>query len=416
MENDILDSLDDLGCELIQGGDGIEKALESGPKDPLYTKLVEWLSLELKALCDLEDHVNAITEAEDSSSFLLELSSFLKELGCPHKTLMEGPVNKRLASREDRLILLDFLTTELQAARMIHVNKGTEDRSMHVAVEESPTAADLKKILVSLGFSKPPPNVTPQQLFGKVETKVKEVASKAKVGNPLFSGVLSDKQWHMLEELQKQMDKEYRIRREMLLKRLDVTILSFKWAENAKAREDEIQNIYAPRRGKLTTIPDVTLGDLLAAREDLAYIEKTSSASVRKNTSTPLNKVVIGRTEEEDQVNRNHHLLRCQAGNRDRLDLDHKEVVEVSVADAEEEEDSMGVNVENITGEEEEFRGIGARDKARPSLVDGLEETTVVVINIKEKMEGGALLNGIYGGSPPNSGNFRARTLEQPWS
>ena len=71
--------------------------------------------------------------------------------------------------------------------------------------------------------------------------------------------------------------------------------LFLQWAENARAREDEIQNIYVPRRAKLTPIPDVTLGDLLAAREDLAYIEKASSASVRKNTLTPLNKVVIGR-------------------------------------------------------------------------------------------------------------------------
>jgi hypothetical protein len=46
-----------------------------------YTGLVEWLSKELKTLCKLDEHVNAVSSAEDSSSFLLELSSFLKELG-----------------------------------------------------------------------------------------------------------------------------------------------------------------------------------------------------------------------------------------------------------------------------------------------------------------------------------------------
>lgn len=40
--------------------------------------------------------------------------------------------------------------------------------------------------------------------------------------------------------------------------------------------------------------PSVELSDLLAARVDLAIIEKTSSASVRKNTQTQLNKVIIG--------------------------------------------------------------------------------------------------------------------------
>jgi Protein of unknown function (DUF2465). len=59
---------------------------------------------------------------------------------------------------------------------------------------------------------------------------MKEVLSKASselVGKPLFVGVLSDKQWHQLSELQEELQDEYRMRREMLLKRLDVTIQSF---------------------------------------------------------------------------------------------------------------------------------------------------------------------------------------------
>jgi hypothetical protein len=40
--------------------------------------------------------------------------------------------------------------------------------------------------------------------------------------------------------------------------------------------------------------PAVSLADLLAAREDLAIIEKTSSATVRKNTQSAVNKVIIG--------------------------------------------------------------------------------------------------------------------------
>jgi hypothetical protein len=59
----------------------LEKALDDGPKSVEYTGLVEWLSKELKILCKLDEHVNAVSSAEDSSSFLLELSSFLKELG-----------------------------------------------------------------------------------------------------------------------------------------------------------------------------------------------------------------------------------------------------------------------------------------------------------------------------------------------
>lgn len=45
----------------------------------------------------------------------------------------------------------------------------------------------------------------------------------------------------------------------------------------------------------MSASPDVHLSDLLAAREDLAIIEKTSSASVRRNTQSAINKVIIGR-------------------------------------------------------------------------------------------------------------------------
>jgi hypothetical protein len=61
-------------------------------------------------------------------------------------------------------------------------------------------------------------------------SQMKEVLDKASpelVGDPLFVGVLSDKQWHQLSELQKELQEEYHMRREMLIKRLDVTIHSF---------------------------------------------------------------------------------------------------------------------------------------------------------------------------------------------
>lgn len=59
---------------------------------------------------------------------------------------------------------------------------------------------------------------------------MKEILGKTSpqlVGKPLFVGVLSDKQWHHLSEIQNELQEEYRMRREMLIKRLDVTIQSF---------------------------------------------------------------------------------------------------------------------------------------------------------------------------------------------
>ena len=62
-------------------GTNLEEAVNDGVKNKEFTKLVEWICKELKFLCKLEETVNSIDSEDESSSFLLELSSFLKELG-----------------------------------------------------------------------------------------------------------------------------------------------------------------------------------------------------------------------------------------------------------------------------------------------------------------------------------------------
>lgn len=56
---------------------------------------------------------------------------------------------------------------------------------------------------------------------------MKSKAHPSLIGKPLFNGTLSDKQWALLDEMQKEMQSEYQMRREMLIKRLDVTVQSF---------------------------------------------------------------------------------------------------------------------------------------------------------------------------------------------
>jgi len=60
--------------------------------------------------------------------------------------------------------------------------------------------------------------------------QLKEVVNSAPpelLGKPLFIGVLSGQQWSTLAELNEELRKEYQIRRELLIKRLDVTVQSF---------------------------------------------------------------------------------------------------------------------------------------------------------------------------------------------
>lgn len=59
----------------------MEKALENSAKSSEFRKAVVWLAAELKALCKLDEEVNDVASSDDAASFLLELSSFLKEIG-----------------------------------------------------------------------------------------------------------------------------------------------------------------------------------------------------------------------------------------------------------------------------------------------------------------------------------------------
>lgn len=85
-------------------------------------------------------------------------------------------------------------------------------------------------MLSALKFQKPPDNIGTTMLFNKMQTKIGELLKqvpKELVGKPLFFGELSGPQWDKLDQLHSEMHDEYTIRREMLLKRLDVTVQSF---------------------------------------------------------------------------------------------------------------------------------------------------------------------------------------------
>lgn len=77
----------DYMCRYVDGPEdeaalrGLVDGSEGGARCPAYTRLVAWAAGELRVLANMEDMINATTSAEDHSSFLMEVSSFLKELG-----------------------------------------------------------------------------------------------------------------------------------------------------------------------------------------------------------------------------------------------------------------------------------------------------------------------------------------------
>jgi protein FAM98B len=247
----------------------------------------------------------------DISNFLLELGGFLRDYGCPYRNLINN--ENRLNDRSSRLQLLDFLCTEIQAAKMNKslkrnlLTNGT-DHTTNKKQYESNEARDLKLLLIALGFGRPPDGITAKEICMKVYAKVSELLKNLSpnyLGRPLLRTNMSENQWKQIHRINQILFDDYKTRRELLLKRLDVTVQSFKWADRLKDKNDEISNAFMEKRKALTVEPNVQIEDIMAAREDLCHMEKTCGTKEMASTRSKLHKILIpkvpdrgGRTTE----------------------------------------------------------------------------------------------------------------------
>lgn len=304
-ELDVIDSLNALSYQgkCLQN-DELTRALDGGTRSTEFREVVAWLAGELHVLRKTDESVSK--DCEDPSEFAMELSAMLKELGCPYNRFVTGPLSDRFESKEDRLQLLDYLVTELMATKMFMKLKPAEQAYV-IPKTETNTARALEQMTKHLGLGKPPENISPKALFDKLNFKVEEILRSLKPGvisEPLFRNTkaLTNEQWAELEAIHGDLDQEYNLRRQMLLTRLEVTIQSFQWSDKMKSREKEIGEQFQKKLMELETYKyggiETDIVALLAARADLAIIEKTSSANVRKNTGSKIHKHVIGKVPD----------------------------------------------------------------------------------------------------------------------
>lgn len=299
MEEIILEDLRSFGKSI--SNKDFKKSIDGGAKSVKYTQLVESITKEIQILSGLEEHVNAISLETDSSSFLLEVSSFLKETGCLYNALTTGQVENRLDSNENKLLLLDYLIGELRASRIINANTPNKKNNMQVTLIENNSSKCLKDILMTLKFPKPPQDITTSSLFNKINTKLQEIiktVSPALIGKSLVCNLYSNEQWVTINNIVELLNEEFNIRRSMLLTRLDVTVQSFQWPDRLKNKKKDLENIYSTKLDFIKKLPNFSMADFLLAREDLTIFEKTSSTLALQNTNSSVNKVIIGQVPD----------------------------------------------------------------------------------------------------------------------
>lgn len=299
MEKSILEDLNDLGKTISTKE--FKKLIAGGAKSIKYTQLVEWITKEIQILSGLEEYVNAINSEADSSAFLLEVSSFLKECGCSYNPLTINNVEDRLNSNENKLLLLDYLIGELRASRILNANGINKKSNMQVTIIESNTSKCLKNILLTLNFPKPPQNINTSSLFNKIYTKLQTFLKTVPcelIGKSLVCNSYSNDQWKCINNIIELLNEEFNIRSKMLLTRLDVTVQSFKWPDRLKNKNHELEEIYQVKLNLINKLPSFSTSDFLLAREDLRIIDKTSSTLAVQNTNSSVNKVMIGRVPD----------------------------------------------------------------------------------------------------------------------
>jgi len=304
---DTLDSLADLNHNFTD--QEFDKFLENGLDSPELRKVVTSMTEQLKNVYDFEESVQTIDNVQD---FLIELKGFLYEMGCPYSLLQEKDMNERLNTPEKVITLLHYLTNELLAARISLSLQLKHQSSSTTKQEQHSTDAQVdectKQISQLLQCSKSTTNdsmttdslPSSNQLFESIMDKIESIiqdTSEDTLGTPVILAPKLDADLVCkLNQINKTLCAEYYMRRKMLIKRADVTISSFHWSDRAKNNLDLIADIYQPLRHKISAIPQVTLCHLLAARDDISQLNKTSSGTARH--SCDINQVVIGRVPD----------------------------------------------------------------------------------------------------------------------
>ncbi|XP_022605970.1 protein FAM98B [Seriola dumerili] len=294
MECDILDSLEQLGYDgpLLE-----EKALlgaaEGGLSSQEYVDLCRWLASRLKPLCDLEESITS--GPDDMDSLQVEMSGLLKELHCPYEEVVSGILKGSVQNTKDHLKCVLFLSSELQAAQIVGSRQVSDKQQ-----DKKPVYQELLAICETLTLSEPRgPDAA--GVFSQIQCKVDKVLKdfpKVSIGSPVLKNSLTSEQWEKLHNINTVLSSEYECRRRMLIKRLDVTVQSFGWSDRAKVKVDSMARAYQPRRHSLRPQSTVDMARLLAAREDLCNVVKTSSGSSREKTACAVNKVLMGRVPD----------------------------------------------------------------------------------------------------------------------
>ncbi|XP_040832307.1 protein FAM98C [Ochotona curzoniae] len=289
------------------GYEGFPEAASRGPSCPDFRALCARLAAELATLGALErrraegaEVLRAGGGPDAQEEFVRQLAGLLRELNCPDRAFGGEDCETALREPGAGLRLLRFLCSELQAARLLCLRPQQDanpaESSGEGAAEGDGPVHELVLSLQALGLPRPTRGTPASQLLRELHAKISELLPSLPPESmqPLLSQLLDAPRWEALETLSQRLTEQYRCRRCLLLRRLDLTTSAFHWSERAEAQGEAMKAVLTPIREVLTPDSTVSIAHVLAARADLSRLVPATSMAARRGTCCAINKVLMG--------------------------------------------------------------------------------------------------------------------------
>ncbi|XP_058838370.1 protein FAM98B-like [Topomyia yanbarensis] len=257
----------------------LEAILQAGLADRAYRLVVQWLAHQIRQYGEIDEDVSSV---DDLQCFSFELSSFLKELSCPYKDMLERPLSERFRQQCDALMLVDYLAGELAAHLLLNkIRKAKDTRQSNVLRSEPNASENLFRIFKVLHIDNP--NASKNHIFEKINEKLDNNPNTIN-SELLFTPEenLTIEQWKQVDELNVELLEDRHVRLKMMLTRLDLTVSCFKWKKEYAA---DVDRMYRQKKrillGLAESMFDGDISCLLAADKSLLIQERISSSRLR---------------------------------------------------------------------------------------------------------------------------------------
>lgn len=260
--------------------------------DELPCPLLSWLCGQLKLHCpELKGGGGGLLLAGDLKSMLVDMSSPLADLAYDDTSTIDKITDYFISELQAAIISKqknnhsEEITTEKESPkeqRCADLNPEEHCPEYEDSISRASQQAEWMLILKALNMDT---NSNMKDVLEEVQLRISSLPSDAT--SPLLSTSLSPEQWVKLDQINDVLSNDYNYRRQMIIKRFQVTLESFAWGDKDKERIKVLDTI--PSITSLNSTSNVSAPLVLAARVDQSYIEP-----IRPGKTTTVYKVKMG--------------------------------------------------------------------------------------------------------------------------